>query len=396
MRAKSAIQFLLVFLLGSVITTAASAQTQKLFERLTGVALTAEQRRAVDRIRAMPTTANVEIVKVDAQVLRTADIIDLSVDPAFRGALRTRVKRDRDQDSFTWMATSQGGDDSSAVITVTSGVVGGSIFADKPYSIEPIGGGLNAFVTTDPFINTDPNKFTPDHPGEGGKRSSPSQKTRAFAANSTVIDVLVVFAKRAAALFPNATERLNWVQRAIDTTNLSYLNSGVAIELRLSASSPHLEVGYEERGTPTDLRRLIMPDDLDLNNVHNVRTGDKADVVILIVAKASGFCGRAATTMASKEEAFAMVSAHCPIETLAFAHEIGHLQGASHDDEEGVFPHGHGHCKASGGGTVMSSRRTCPNRKPQWSRPPVWGSIDKEHNVRVLNETAPDIADFLP
>jgi peptidyl-Asp metalloendopeptidase len=395
MRARNAIQFLLVFLLGSVIATAASAQAQKLFERVTGVALTAEQQRAVDRIRAMPTTANVEIVKVDARVLRTADIIDVSVDPAFRGALPTRAKRDRGQDSFTWMATSQGSDDSSAVFTVTSGVVGGSIFADKPYSIEPIGGGLNAFVTTNPFTGTDPNKFTPDHPAEAGKRSTPTQKARSVVANLVVIDVLVVLTKRAAALFPGAAERLNWVQRAIDTTNLTYLNSGVAIELRLSSSSPHL-VDYEERGTPTDLRRLIMTNDLDLNGVHGVRSSDKADVVILIVAKADGFCGRAATTMASKEEAFAMVSAHCPIETLAFAHEIGHLQGASHDDEEGFFPHGHGHCKTSGDGTVMSSRRTCPNRKPQWSRPPVWGSLDKADNVRVLNETASEIAAFLP
>jgi hypothetical protein len=395
MRAKIAIQFLLVSLLGSVIATAASAQAQKLFERVTGVALTADQQRAVDRLRAMPTTANVEIVKIDARVLRTADIIDVSVDPAFRGALRTTAKRDKGEDSFTWMATSQGSDDTSAVFTVTKGVVGGSIFAVKPYSIEPIGDGLNAFVTSSPFTDTDPNKFTPDHPAEGGKRSNQPTRPPSIVANTVVIDVLVVLPKHAAALFPSASERMNWVQRAIDVTNLSYLNSGVAIELRLSSSSPYL-ADYKETGTTTDLQRLILTDDLDLNDVHSVRAHDKADVVVLIVDKADGFCGRAATTMASKDEAFVMVSAHCPIETLAFAHEIGHLQGASHDDEVGFFPHGHGHCKTSGDGTVMSSRQTCPNRKPQWSRPPLWGTPNKANNVRVLNETASDIAGFLP
>jgi len=206
---------------------------------------------------------------------------------------------------------------------------------------------------------------------------------------------LVVLAKGAAALFPGPVEQLNYVDRAIDATNHSYLNSGVAIELRRSSSSPYL-VDYVETGFTTDLVRLMVTDDSFMNDVHTVRASDKADVVVLIVASANGFCGRAAATMASRDTAFAMVSAHCAPEKLAFAHEIGHLQGASHDDEPGFFPFGHGYCNASAEGTVMASRLTCPNRRPQWSRPPIWGSASFEHNARVLNQTASDVAAFLP
>jgi len=78
---------------------------------------------------------------------------------------------------------------------------------------------------------------------------------------------------------------------------------------------------------------------------------------------------------------------------LTFAHEIGHLQGASHQDEEGVLPYSHARCQ-DGNGTVMSS--PCEHRFPQWSRPPHWGSAETQHNARVLNETASMISSFLP
>jgi len=137
MRAKFA-RFLLVLILGSVVSTAASAQAQKLFEKVPGVDLTVEQQRALARIHAMASTANVEFLKVDADVLRKADTIDLGVERVFQSAMQTKVRRDKDNDSFTWMGTGEGS--SSATFTVTKGIVGGSIFADKPYSIEPLGG----------------------------------------------------------------------------------------------------------------------------------------------------------------------------------------------------------------------------------------------------------------
>jgi peptidyl-Asp metalloendopeptidase len=408
MLAQDATRLLLVLILGSVVA-AAPAQAQKLFEKVTGIELTVKQQRALARIRAMPGTANVEIVKVDAGLLRTADRIDVSLDTVFQKTLQTRLKRTSGPDSFTWMATGEG-DDSSATFSITNDIVGGSIFADRLYSIRPIGGGLNAFVTLDP------KKFPPDHPlGVGqpsrgqrhGKRSHRTRSHRAQACTTIAttnttdtifIDVLVVLAKKAAALFPDAAEQLLMVNEYINTTNLSYLNSGVGIELRRSPSSPYL-VDYEERGTTTDLNRLKETGDSFMNDIHSVRASDEADVVILVVDEASGFCGRAYTTMASMETAFAMVSAHCHVERLTFAHEIGHLQGASHDDEDGFFDCGHGHCNTAGEGTVMASgclNPESPIRKPEWSRPPIWGSAAREHNVRVLNATAATVAGFLP
>ena len=211
MRARDTTRLLLLLIFGSIVSTVASAQTisaqaEKLFEKVTGD-LTAEQRRAVERIRSRASTVDLEIVKAGARVLGTADIIDLSVDPLFKKELRTRVKVDTDQDSFRWFGTGEGGDGSGATFTVTKDIVGGSIFTDKHYSVEPIGGGLNAFVTLDP------SKFPPDHPASAGQPPQGQPRTRSAGApaattSPVAIDVLVVLAKGAAALFPTEAERM--------------------------------------------------------------------------------------------------------------------------------------------------------------------------------------------
>ena len=186
-------------------------------------------------------------------------------------------------------------------------------------------------------------------------------------------------------------ERRAWLDDVLNVTNCSYINSGVEIELVRSNSSPLL-VNYQEFGFTTDLNLLMGENDGEMDDIHAVRISDKADLVVLIVGKSYGFCGRAAATLASKEQAFAIVRFDCAKERLTFAHEVGHLQGASHQDEEGEFTYGHGFC-VDGRGTVMSSG--CGRRYPQWSRPPNFGSAERENNMRVLNQTAEMMRDLM-
>lgn len=369
-----------------------SAQTDRLFEKVE-IGDLRQSNAPLQRIFQLPTTRGAEVVKVGVDLAKTEGVVSFDY-----GSVSTKLKRlawrQTGDDRFSWAGTGVDSVWESGCLLVTSNSVRGSIYTlQGSFSVEPIGGGLHAITSIDA------SKFPGDHVTLASAPLTPPDAARALllkapeAGTSRVtIDVLVAFAKGAAMVHPSAAERQAWLDDVFNVTNCSYLNSGVNIELRRSPSSPYL-VDYEESGFTTDLSFLLTPDDGKMDDVHAVRAADKADIVVLIVGHAQGFCGRAATTLASKETAFAMVRLDCAKDKLTFAHEIGHLQGASHQDEEGVLPYSHARCQ-DGNGTVMSS--PCEHRFPQWSRPPHWGSAETQHNARVLNETASMISSFLP
>ena len=386
----SALTWALIFIpiLGSV----GSAQTDRLFEKVE-IGDLRQSNTPLRRIFELPTTRGAEVVRVGVDLAKTEGVVTFEF-----GSVSTKLKRASwrqiGDDRFSWAGTGVDSAWESGCLLVTSNSVRGSIYTQQgSFSVEPIGGGLHAITSIDAA------RFPRDHATLAGAPLAPPSVRRALqlkvpepAASRTIIDVLVAFAKGAALAHASEAERQAWLDDVINVTNCSYQISGINVELRRTPSSPYL-VDYSESGFTTDLRFLMTPGDGKMDEVHTVRANDKADIVVLMVSRAYGFCGRAATTLATKEKAFAMVRVDCAKDKLTFAHEIGHLQGASHQDEEGVKEFSHGRCK-DGNGTVMSSR--CARRFPQWSRPPSWGSAEKQHNARMLNETASMISSFLP
>jgi len=132
-----------------------------------------------------------------------------------------------------------------------------------------------------------------------------------------------------------------------------------------------------------------------------------ADVVILVVDD-SASCGIAYEIYAeNQDEAFAVVHYNCATGNYSFGHEIGHLQGADHDERREVNPYreyGHGYIEPDNRDwrTIMASGASCGGctRIQYWSNPnesydgDLTGTAAKEDNARVLRETSDEIAAF--
>lgn len=237
----------------------------------------------------------------------------------------------------------------------------------------------------------------------GGDTSSVT--TLSTKSGSADIGILVVYTPSAA----TATGDINGlIQTAIDETNQSYTNSNIYASVYLAHSA---QVNYDETGRthPQHVQLLQGTSDGEMDNVHSLRNQHLADVVVLIVndIDAGGVGGYALEILASATTAFASVHHGFATGVFAFGHEIGHLQGARHNDDSNTspFPYGHGFNDPNGTWqTVMANPGSCPtcDRVQYWSNPYVdypptgqaMGTVAYENNTRVLNETRYDIRDF--
>ncbi|HZG54421.1 MAG TPA: zinc-dependent metalloprotease family protein [Pyrinomonadaceae bacterium] len=72
-----------------------------------------------------------------------------------------------------------------------------------------------------------------------------------------------------------------------------------------------------------------------MKEVHELRDTHKADVCVLLIDSPLA-CGKADKIFATEDRAFAVVHYSCATGNYSFGHEIGHLQGASHNKELGM------------------------------------------------------------
>ena len=144
------------------------------------------------------------------------------------------------------------------------------------------------------------------------------------------------------------------IDEMVAWTNNAYRMSGVKQRVALVATA---ETAYDETAWRTDLRRLFSASDGYMDEVHEVRNREGADIVMLIRGTRELDSGGAvqrvmvavSTNFASS--AFAWSNA----ESRSFAHELGHLMGLHHDRYEActgsscsgaAFPYAYGyiHC----------------------------------------------------
>lgn len=217
------------------------------------------------------------------------------------------------------------------------------------------------------------------------------------------ITVLAAFTPAAAAQLLNPSLL---AQNAVDIANMSYRNSNILPRLYLldTYTTSYIETG----NLATDVLRLRRKADGFMDEVHGRRDTVAADVVLLLTSSAASStkCGRAAAVGATPVTAFAVVLQNCAAANYTLAHEVGHLQGAGHNQEQdngSPYPYGHGYIYPAGGWrTIMAY--PCPStpctRIPYWSNPNIrYGGVPMgtdaiSNNARVLNETASQVASF--
>lgn len=316
------------------------------------------------------------------------------------GSLVWRGRLDADA---SWSDAPAGTDD-YALLVRNGGMLTGDIrHGGKVYEIRPLHSGGHVVYTQDPSM-------LPMH-DEGdlhlmqGAPSSPGQvPPRPKAAEDAVADVLVLFAKRAAAKYPDQT---GFARLLIAQMNMGFANSEIDGGVRLAGDTP-FTISYTESGNQSiDLNRLTNPHDGWIDFVHEMRNNYKADLVTLLIHEPFGArfsCGMAWIN-ATESEAFSVTQASCT-SNYTFTHEIGHNYGASHERAQGrgYYPYGHGYRHPRGDwGTVMAYPCNFGRRCPpllRWSTPhlsyqgAMTGTAHTEDNRRVINQRKEVIAGY--
>jgi hypothetical protein len=165
----------------------------------------------------------------------------------------------------------------------------------------------------------------------------------------TTIDLMVVYTVRAAISVggPQAMRRV--IGDAVAGMNEALVNSRVPVLVRLVNKS---QIYYVESGKmKTDLKRLALPDDGFMDEVHQWRDRYKADLVSLMEGSGdAGGLGFELTDVGNSfndARGFSIVLAQQAASPYwSLAHELGHNLGATHDAQHAE---GHGATKFSNG-----------------------------------------------
>ncbi|MCL2625885.1 MAG: FG-GAP-like repeat-containing protein [Cystobacterineae bacterium] len=365
---------------------------------------TAEQSQRIESIKQRRTTKSVSLTRVDVNAFK-ADNVLVSLPSNKRPRLSKKHFEAKDSNNFTWSGEILG-TFSSSTFVVQDGNIAGSIRDENNelYSIEPIGEGVHALIQIDessfppsakPLLDYVDRIQSDALSATIGALSAPAPAD----ANPVEIDVLVAFTPAALRAHNNMALL---IQLAVEEANQSYRNSGINIRLRLTDS---FEFNYSESGRDYS---TILSNFAASPIVNDRRNASGADVAMLIVNQ-QDYCGMA-YLLPSASYAFGLVHYSCATGNYTFAHEIGHIQGAGHDeqtDRNPYFSYGHGYIHPSNTSsqsfrTVMAyacTNTSCP-RIPYWSNPNmsyngiVTGTSHTNNNVRVLNETAQRVAGF--
>ena len=187
---------------------------------------------------------------------------------------------------------------------------------------------------------------------------------------------------------------------AVAETNQAYINSGINIHMNLVSSA---QITYSEVGKTYE---TMVSELISLPDVATLRDNVKADVVVMLSTNGS-YCGMA-YQYGGAAFAMSVVNYSCATGYYSFAHEIGHIQGASHNVENSggaSFAYGYGYrniATSPAWRTIMSygcSTVACP-RLQYFSNPNInynglaMGTPSTNDNARVLNETAATVAGF--
>jgi hypothetical protein len=392
----------------------ASAQ-ENLLTLVAAPALTAGQQSQLAGIRGRASTAEVHLARMAAapgRMLGHGAAVRVAVAPGVNVVAVGQRVQQRAPDDISWAGPVRGGDGWVQMVFMDGGVAATVTVGHTQYSIESLGNGLHAVSRIDQ--SGFPSEHTPDNPSGalsssldaaiGGIREARASDGGVGVAALTQINVLVVYTASAASAAGTIGSK---IQLAVDETNQSYVNSGIAINMVRVHSA---QVSYNESGRSFSQHVSALRSTTDgiMDNVHTLRNTYAADVVALVVNDSEA-CGQAAAINATASSAFMAAHYTCITGYYSFGHEIGHLQGARHDryvdGSTTPYAYGHGFIPASKRWrTVMAYGNNCSNctRIQWWSNPLVvypstgelMGTAAYEDNARVLNGTAATVAAF--
>ena len=303
-------------------------------------------------------------------------------------------------EGHTWVGYARGEEGSSVVLSVSRGVLSGSVrLASGQYRIRPLGPGLHRIEEVAPL--SEPPERQPLSPGRASR--PPATIDLDDIDGGTELDLLVVYTPRARRAAGGSDAMAALVGLGLAEANLALEKSGVETRLRLVelAEVPFSEAGRAE----SDLEILKQENDGALDEVHELRDAFGADLVQLVVEEGDG-CGIAYSMGRARasfsEWAFSVVERSCIDTTFAMAHELGHNLGCDHAPEDpttkGAFAYSFGYKDlVAGVRTIMAygpGRRVARFSNPRVLFGGVPSGTERQDNARSLNELHATAARF--
>jgi hypothetical protein len=242
--------------------------------------------------------------------------------------------------------------------------------------------------------------------GHPGRRHLPAQSNTA---KSSVVywDVLLAYTPAAKVAAGGTASVEAECVSAIAIANTANTESSVDAEFRLAYMDE--VVGYTEGTFGEDLSRLRSTTDGIMDEVHTWRAKYCADMVGLLRAGASTYCGLGylmstpGGSAAFASSAFTVTHRNC-ISYNSVTHEMGHNMGCNHDRANagsgGVFSYSYG-WRTSGSPVYRSLMAYAPGtRVSRWSGPSVTYSgqtmgTTTENNARSCNNVKQIVADWV-
>jgi len=296
------------------------------------------------------------------------------------------------------------------------------VFNGKIFTVESLGGGVNAFA------EMDRRRLPADHPEPGNRRDSgppasqPAAKQhallrpappepavdpfadaqrQALEARNITIDVMVLYTANVAKRY--VREPADLLALAVEEANATFRNSGIGnVSLRLVHTQM---IEYDETEDDQFTHLYAMVDGLGpFGNVKKLRDEKHADIVGLIIDNPTG-CGLSTRIGPTSDEAFFVVHQACAATTMSIAHEIGHILGARHDrfvdENDAPVAYGHGYVNGGKWRDIMSYNAGCGGcpRIPYWSNPRVLykgepTGTPAADNARLILELAERVSNF--
>ena len=330
-------------------------------------------------------------------------------------AIQQHLARDDADHSLTWTGSIEGSPGGTVVLTRRNGTVAGFVsFEGGTFEVRPAASGEYMLFEVDTArLPEGDEMLQPKGPvGARTKAADGVVGTLSAELNPVVQDLLVVYTETSRS---RAGQQVleSMVSAAVGSANAAYRASGVNVTLGL--------VGMQRisawEGTGMSATLTAAQRDPEIAALRD-RFG--ADMVVLVGENTDG-CGIAyvlsENTAQFPQFAIAYVSSSC-LSSNTLAHEIGHLQGMTHDRETsegrgGVFPYSFGYrrCVGDGDGFRDIMSYACTNgvsvpRIPQFSNPNILyrgyatgvsyelDPANSADGTRTLNETAATIRDF--